>query len=95
VRVQQCGCGHIYGSRPTLNLHVRKKHDGVRPEGTTETLPGKPPRDNHLKKQVEDYLHAQRSASEEKIYEPDSDNIPDLLGIKRDNDNETFPTTKE
>lgn len=31
VRVQQCGCGHVYSSRSALNLHVRKKHNGVYP----------------------------------------------------------------
>jgi hypothetical protein len=67
----------------------------VRPEGTTETLPGKPPRDTHFNKQVEDYLYAQRSASEENIYEPDSENIPDLPHLKREDHHETFPTTKE
>jgi uncharacterized C2H2 Zn-finger protein len=83
VRVQQCGCGHIYASRSALNLHVRKKHGGVYPEGTTKPLPGgKPPRDTHFNKQVEDYLRAQRSPSEESIYDSDSENLPDLPHIK-------------
>jgi len=34
--VQKCGCGLVYQSRSALNMHVKKKHNGDYPEGTSE-----------------------------------------------------------
>jgi hypothetical protein len=30
-RMQRCGCGLVYQSRSALNMHVKKKHNGVYP----------------------------------------------------------------
>lgn len=35
-QIQKCGCGLVYQSRSALNMHVKKKHDGAYPDGTTD-----------------------------------------------------------
>lgn len=31
-----CGCGKVYLSYPALYTHIKTKHDGVTPSGTTQ-----------------------------------------------------------
>mgnify|MGYP007082197468 CR=1 FL=1 len=35
-----CGCGKSYLSYPALYTHIKTKHDGIAPEGTTQKQPG-------------------------------------------------------
>ena len=39
---RQCGCGRIYGSRSGLFRHIRAKHEGLPPKGTTRLKRGRP-----------------------------------------------------
>jgi hypothetical protein len=37
-RIYKCGCGKTYLSYPALYTHIKQKHDGISPDGTTAPI---------------------------------------------------------
>jgi hypothetical protein len=62
-RVFRCGCGKTYLSYPALYTHVKQKHDGTPPEGSTSTG-AKPAKPRGRPKQI----RAERTPDEEAFY---------------------------
>ena len=81
-KVQKCGCGLVYQSRSALNMHVKKKHDGIYPDGTTEKANTRfhhsYNKEDKGGNRIEGYLVGSHDDSDEEqhhsIYDSDSEN---------------------
>jgi len=79
-RVYFCGCGKDYLSYPALYTHIKNKHGGVPPEGTTKqhhtrVRPGRPPKSKLLN-------------SGSKTGKGDDSNSVSRLTMREDDDND-------